>query len=69
MGNVMLLKTFETSLSIVYKVKGEVKVKRDGTAEHRAGLTRQEIHLVQLIRSKYFAFFCCDHFCILKMAV
>ena len=36
MGNVMLLKPFETSLSIVYKVKGEVKVKRDGTAEHRA---------------------------------
>ena len=30
MGNVMLLKPFETSLSIVYKVKGEVKVKRDG---------------------------------------
>ena len=46
MGNVMVLKPFETSLSIVYKVKGEVKVKRDGTAEHRAGLTRQEIHLV-----------------------
>ena len=31
MENVMLLKPFETSLSIVYKVKGEVKVKRDRT--------------------------------------
>ena len=31
MGNVMLLKPFETSLSIVYKVKGEVKVIRDQT--------------------------------------
>ena len=31
MGNVMLLKPFETSLSIVYKVKGEVKVKQDQT--------------------------------------
>ena len=33
MENVMLLKPFETSLSILYKVKGEVtvKVKRDRT--------------------------------------
>ena len=29
MGNVMLLKPFETSLSVVYKVKGEVKKSRN----------------------------------------
>ena len=34
MGNVILLKPFETSLSIVYKVKGEVNLKREGKAEH-----------------------------------
>ena len=42
MGNVMLLKPFETSLSsIVYKVKGEVKVKREGKAEHSKFQTRR----------------------------
>ena len=34
MGNVMVLKPFETSLSIVYKGKGEVKVRGDVKAEH-----------------------------------
>ena len=41
MGNVMLLKPFETSLSIVYKVKGEVKVIREGKAEHSKFQTRR----------------------------
>ena len=31
----MLLKPFETSLSIVYKVKGEVKVIRDRRKDHK----------------------------------
>ena len=34
MGNVMVLKPFETSSSIVYKGKGEVKVRGDVKAEH-----------------------------------
>ena len=34
MGNVMVLKPFETSLSIVYKGKGEVKIRGDVKAEH-----------------------------------
>ena len=43
MGNVMLLKPFETSvrLSTVYKVKGEVKVIRDGKAEHSKFQTKR----------------------------